>query len=333
MSELKEKTGIWFVYDGECPICQYAAEAMRMKQAYGSLSLLNAREAADDPLIEEINRRGLDLDEGMVIYLDGRFYHGKQALMFMARYGTASNGFMSAVKLLFWSKSLALIFYPWMRGARNFLLKRKRVGRIDNLNAKQEPIFASVFGDQWQQLPPVMKKHYANHPYSNEVHIVEGMLNVFCRPPLVWLSPLLKRMGQIPPFNDTDVRVTVKFESDLDSKSFHFNRTFYFKGRKPHVFHSRMLQAEGNEVMEMMSFGLVWKSKFFWDGEKVVLSHSGYAVRLLGHVVPLPITWLLGAGNAIEVPVDDETFDMQVNITHPWWGEIYGYHGRFVVQS
>jgi len=38
---------------------------------------------------------------------------------------------------------------------------------------------------------------------------------------------------------------------------------------------------------------------------------------------------LIGEGNALEKPVDDDTFDMQVDITHPWWGKVYEYKGRF----
>jgi predicted DCC family thiol-disulfide oxidoreductase YuxK len=86
MSNLAEKQGVWFVYDGECPMCNTAAHAFRIKQQYGSLHLINARKTKDDPLIEEINKRKIDLDEGMVIYCEDRFYHGKDALKFMARW-------------------------------------------------------------------------------------------------------------------------------------------------------------------------------------------------------------------------------------------------------
>lgn len=333
MSDLKEKSSVWFVYDGDCPICTRAAEALRIKQEFGSLSVLNAREAHGDPLIDEINRRGLDLDEGMVIYANDQFYHGKDALRFMAKYGEAKNIFMAASKGLFWSDTLSRLMYPWMRGARNWLLRRRAVGRIDNLNLKAGPTFKSIFGEDWNSLPPVMKKHYANRPYSDEVTTVEGVLDVFCKPPLLWLSPLMKLLGQIPTFNEDNVPVTVRFESDLNSKAFHFNRSFNFLNRKPYVFHSRMLQIKDNEVVEIMRFGLGWKMQYSWDGEKVILAHKGYVIQLFGHLIPLPLTMLMGAGNAAEYPVDDKTFDMEVSIAHPWWGEMYGYKGRFEVPN
>jgi predicted DCC family thiol-disulfide oxidoreductase YuxK len=331
MNTLKEKTGVWFVYDGECPICTHAAEALCIKQHYGTLHTLDAREASADPLIAEINRLGLDLDEGMVIYLDGKFFHGKDALKFIASHGESKNIFMAVFKGLFWSTSVSTLMYPWLRGTRNWLLRRKNIQRIDNLELKKEPIFKSIFGDQWNELPPVMKRHYSNRPYTQDTKIVAGTLDVFCKPPLLYVSSLMKLLGQIPARNEKNVPVTVYFQSDLNSKSFYFNRIFNFTNGKPYTFKSRMLQIETDKVIEIMRFGLGWKLQYLWDGEKVILLHKGYALQLFGYRIPLPLTMILGAGYAEERPVDDYTFDMETHITHPWWGKIYQYKGRFEV--
>lgn len=40
-----------------------------------------------------------------------------------------------------------------------------------------EPIFKSIFGESWDFLSPVMKKHYANRPYTDDVTVVEGTLD------------------------------------------------------------------------------------------------------------------------------------------------------------
>lgn len=329
MNSVTEKEGIWFVYDGECPMCTSAAHAIRIKQDYGYLHLVDARTAANDPLVQEISRRGLDLDEGMVIYAKDKFYHGKDALTFMAKYGDTRNVFTGLCKGLFWSKAITSLTYPWMRSTRNLLLRRRGVGRIDNLNLKNEPIFKGIFGTAWDDLPPVMKKHYANRPYTDDITVVEGTLDVMCKQPMKTLAPFMKLMGQIPAHNEQNVPVTVRFQSDKDSKAFHFNRTFNFKNTKPYGFHSRMMQTKDNEVIEIMRFGLCWKMLYLWDGEKVMLQHKGYALRLFGHFIPVPLTLLIGKGYAEEIPVDDETFDMMTHITHPWWGKVYGYKGRF----
>lgn len=138
MSDLAEKNGIWFVYDGKCPLCTSAAHALKIKKKYGTLYLINAREAGNDPLLKEITLRGFDLDEGMVIYAQDHFYQGKEALKFMAQYGDARNVFTTFCKGLFWSDAISSLVYPWMRGTRNFLLRRRGVGRINNLKLKSE---------------------------------------------------------------------------------------------------------------------------------------------------------------------------------------------------
>ena len=194
-------------------------------------------------------------------------------------------------------------------------------------------IFKSIFGNAWDDLPPVMHKHYANRPYTKECNTVDGVLDVMCAGPIKFLAPLFWFMGGIPPLSENAVPVVVSFESDEHTKAFHFNRTFHFKNRKPYSFRSRMIQITGNEVVEVMRFGLGWRMNYVWEDNCVRLKHKGYVLELFGRFIPLPLTLLMGEGNAEEVAVDENTFDMVVQITHPWWGKIYEYKGRFEVRE
>ena len=333
MNSDEKLEGVWFVYDGACPMCSSAAHALRIKKDYGSLTLLDAREAIDHPLLMEVTRRGFDLDEGMVIYTGDHFYHGKEALKFMSRYGDARNVFTFFSKGLFWSNTISALTYPWMRGMRNWLLRRKSAPRIDNLRLRDEPIFKSIFGDTWDALPPALQKHYANRPYCEDVTVAAGKLDVMSKQPFSLLAPLLKILGQIPARNETNVPVTVQFKSDLETKSFWFVRRFHFKDERPYIFHSRMLQIKDNEVIEVMRFGFSWKLSYSWDGEKVLLQHRGYALNLFGHFIPIPLTMIMGEGYAEEIAIDDDTFEMVTHITHPWFGKIYQYKGRFKIKT
>jgi len=320
------------MYDGECPMCTNAAHAIRMKQKYGSLHLIDARTSTDNPLVKMLTQHGLDLDEGMVIYANGKFYHGKDALAFMASHADPRNLFSLLCKNLFWSDFLSKLTYPWMRATRNMLLRHRQVGRIDNLNLKSDPIFKSIFGASWGDLPPVIKKHYANRPYTNDRVVVEGVLDTFCAGPIKWFAPLFLLIGGIPPHTENTVPVIVHFESDKETKAFHFNRVFHFKKIKPYHFKSRMIQIKGDEVVELMRFGIGWRMKYLWEDGRVKLTHKGYALSFLGHLIPLPLTALIGKGYAEEIPVDDNTFDMMVCITHPWFGKVYEYKGRFCIK-
>lgn len=320
---------VWFVYDGECPLCTNAALALSIKRELGSLNLVNAREASNYALLDLIKKHGYDLDAGMVIYDGNRFYHGKDALSYMAKFGRNHGAFNLINKALFWSDSIASLMYPWLRGTRNLLLQNKKIAQIDNLNLKSEPIFKSIFGDTWYALPIVMQKHYANRPYINDTYTVEGSLDIMCTGPIKLLSPLLWLMKGVPPHNENNVRTIVHFESHQDTKALTFNRVFHFKKRRPYRFKSSMIQTSNNEVVELMQFGIGWKFSMHWEDECVKLKHKGYVLKLFGHFLPIPLTALIGEGNAVEKAIDDHTFDMQTDITHPWWGKIYEYKGRF----
>jgi len=333
MNKLENRTGIWFVYDGDCPFCCAAALALKIKQEYGSLHLLNARENQDDALIQAVNEQQLDLDEGMVIFTNGRFYHGKQVLQFMAKYGEACGIFNLFNKSLFWSETLASLTYPWMRAVRNWRIRRNNSGRIDNLKLAEQPIFQPIFGDAWAQMPAIMHKHYCNRPYSDDSTVVEGSLDVMCAGPIKLFAPLFWLMGGIPPANERNVPVRVVFQSDRHNKALQFKREFNFRQRKPYRFRSRMIQNKGNEVIELMKYGLGWRMQVIYDDNRVKLLHKGYVLHLFGHFLPLPLTLLLGAGNAEEAAIDENTFAMSVNITHPWWGKIYQYNGQFRIVS
>lgn len=324
-------TGVWFVYDGGCPICNLAAHAMQLREALGPLNLFDARTETDHPLITEINARGLSLDDGMVIYHEHQFFHGKEALEFMAVFAAPKGFFNRINRLLFRSKRFASISYPWMRGSRNLLLFLRRKPKINNLECREQPIFQTIFGDGWEDLPPVMLKHYTNKPFSNDVYVTEGTMDVKTAPVLRMLAPLSRLFGGIPLTNKTDVPVTVRFESESGSKAFHFNRAFHFPGQKPYIFHSKMVPQGSNKVVEQMKFGLGWRVAFKWQQERVILAHDGYCLCLFGCFLPLPLNWLIGTVHAEEQAIDDKSFKMFVEINHWLFGKIYEYRGTFTM--
>ena len=127
------KGDAWYVYDGECPLCRTAARGLRIRKAVGQLHLINAREAGNHPVIQEINARRLDIDKGTVIKFGGNFYHGGDAMVVMALLGSRSGWFNRMNALFFRSGSFARFCYPAIRATRNLLLRFKGVGQIRNL--------------------------------------------------------------------------------------------------------------------------------------------------------------------------------------------------------
>lgn len=328
------KGDVYFVYDGDCPICTTAANALRIREAVGTLHLINARDGADQPLVREVTERGYDLDAGMVIKFGGRYYHGADALGIMALLGTGVGWFNRMNALLFRSPHVAKLLYPAMRGTRNTLIRMMGVPKLNNLVSETKaPIFQSIFGETWQTMPPVMHQHYANRPYTRDTVTVEGLMEVRASKLMHLFAPVMKLAGLLVPHQGKEVPTTVTFCSEPDSRAFVFDREFHFPGRKPYHFRSRMVPVGGNEVIEYMSLGIGWRAAYCFAENKVTLTHRGYVWRTLGYNIPMPLHWLFGKGYAEEEATGENSFRMHMDMRHPWFGEVYAYAGTFEVKK
>lgn len=223
------------------------------------------------------------------------------------------------------------VLYTWINSLRHLLLRYLGAPPIDNHHLGDRPTFEAVFGSSWEQLPVVMKKHYANRPYSRDRTIVDGTMNVECRWPLKLARPFYRLLGSVPLVTEYAVRCTVHFDSFPNSRAFGFHRHFWFVRRRYYSFRSRMLPVGGDKVIEIMRFGFCWCMRYQWRDNKVMLIHDGYGLFWFNRLFSLPITWLVGRGDAEEVALDDDRFAMKVAITHPLFGEMYSYSGTFTV--
>lgn len=119
------------VYDWECPACDAYCRRVRVRGSEGKLRLVNAREPA--AVMEEITRAGLDIDQGMVLALDGKLYYGSDAIHALALLGSRSDPFNWLGYHVFRSRASARLLYPVLRTCRNLLLKAMGKTKINNL--------------------------------------------------------------------------------------------------------------------------------------------------------------------------------------------------------
>jgi predicted DCC family thiol-disulfide oxidoreductase YuxK len=119
----------WIVYDGHCPFCTAYVRFLRLKDAVGPVKLIDARE--DGKEVAEVRRANLSIDQGMVLKLGGRLYHGAECIHVLALL-TSPVGLLNRVTAwVFKSDSRARTLYPVLRAGRNLalrLLGRKRLG-------------------------------------------------------------------------------------------------------------------------------------------------------------------------------------------------------------
>lgn len=328
------KGDVWYVYDGECPLCRMAARSLRIRKAVGTLHLINAREAPHHPVINEINTLGLSLDEGSVIKFGDTYYHGGDVMLVMGLLGSPGGWFNRMNALLFRSRTFSRFCYPAIRGCRNILLWLKGTGQIRNLQPPTETsFFKPIFGHAWEQLPSVMQMHYAPRSSSGDVVTAEGRMTIERSWLARILTPAMRLCGALVPYSGKDVPVTVRFVCPRGSNRFYFDRLFHFPGHTPYRFRSHLIRSENNEVTEFMRFGLGWRARYSWEAGRVRLQHLGYIWRICGLRVPVPLGWLLGSGDAWEEPIDDACFRMWMDVRHPWFGVTYRYGGTFRIKE
>lgn len=126
-------TDITIVYDGECPLCQFGVTHFRAKGGV-KLELLDARTQGEHAVLQEIKKRGLNLDEGMVVVEGDVYYHGAVALQKLAELGADSN-LLNRLNAKFMSSNAASsAAYPFLKAGRRLALWAKGKPMIDNLD-------------------------------------------------------------------------------------------------------------------------------------------------------------------------------------------------------
>ena len=126
-----DSAGVLLVYDKQCPVCDAYCRMVRIRESFGMLRLVNARDAS--AIMDEITAKGLDIDEGMVLKVGSTLYYGADAIHALSLMSSRSGVFNWLTFWIFRSKSLSAILYPLFRFFRNLLLKLLRRSRINNL--------------------------------------------------------------------------------------------------------------------------------------------------------------------------------------------------------
>lgn len=109
------------VYDGECPFCQKYIDLLRLRASVGTVRLVDAR--SDDPIVGDVLQRGFDLDQGMIVIIGERFYHGASAMQVLAMLSTGVGWFNRFNFYVFRSKRVSTVLYPVLRTGRNLVLR------------------------------------------------------------------------------------------------------------------------------------------------------------------------------------------------------------------
>ncbi|MCE2453232.1 MAG: DUF393 domain-containing protein [Nitrospinae bacterium] len=114
----------FLLYDGECPFCRFYARKSGFQTPDGRpLALIDANRAPER--ISELREAGCEVDEGMVLVLDGRNYQGADAMTALEAMTSGTGWFNRLAKWVASNPKRVRAFYPWFRRLRRAALRVK----------------------------------------------------------------------------------------------------------------------------------------------------------------------------------------------------------------
>ncbi len=126
-----DDSGAVLVYDGDCPVCSSYVRYVRVREAVGSLHLVDGRQGG--PWLTRVREAGMNLDQGMVLFYGGRAYHAQDSMHMLALMSSNVGLFNRINAVIFRSQLLARILYPGLRFGRNMLLIALNRSKLDVL--------------------------------------------------------------------------------------------------------------------------------------------------------------------------------------------------------
>ena len=201
--------------------------------------------------------------------------------------------------------------------------------------------FEVAFSDiNIDEIPLSFQEQFLHAP-ENPYHIVlDGVLDVWFRPkwlkPLFWLSEkmgiLVSETGKNIP-----VKLTVRAEREKDKipvhywdREFQFKKSRYFNTILPYDFTKKEV---GDFIGKWKFVYIVWKTRFHAP-DRFTLDTNECAFHVNGHYFWLP-KWLwqrmFGVLHCTQKAegIDSDKFSINLVISHPWFGDFFGYKGKF----
>ena len=170
-----ENNCIYLIYDGECLLCSHFSKALKLKKAVGKLVIIDAR--TEHPLVTEVMKKGFDLNDSVFIKYNDTLYHGTDAVHLLALLSSPIDVFNRLNGYLFKYKATTILFYPIFKALRYIILLLRGIPKIHKKS--EEPVFANVFGESWNDMPEILKIIYGNHAYNDQHITIEGKMNIY----------------------------------------------------------------------------------------------------------------------------------------------------------
>ena len=115
---------ILFIYDGECPFCNYFAQLLELKSSLPTLEIVDGRKELS--LLTRLYSKGYDLNNGAILIKNEEIMHGADAISWIcSEIKEPSNSLLEILRIIFSSNKRTNLFFPFLLWGRRFLLTLK----------------------------------------------------------------------------------------------------------------------------------------------------------------------------------------------------------------
>ncbi|WP_431109684.1 thiol-disulfide oxidoreductase DCC family protein [Variovorax paradoxus] len=165
---------IQIFYDGDCPFCAGYMRLLRLREAHGAPELIDLRK--NPRALQKLSDLDVDLDQGMMVIVDGEQYFGAQAMFVLNQLSTSHTRFNRINRFLFSKRKLANLVYPVLRAGRNITLFM--MGRQRLVQQKGDAASFGLFKSAWGLFAFLHAISYSFFSYGSEFYLTTGMIGI-----------------------------------------------------------------------------------------------------------------------------------------------------------
>tara|TARA_Y100000766_G_C18627026_1_gene468920 strand:+ start:296 stop:697 length:402 start_codon:yes stop_codon:yes gene_type:complete len=113
-----------FIYDGECPFCNYFAQLLELKSSLPEIEILDGRK--DLALLYKLYNQGYDLNKGAILIRNEKIMHGADAINWIcSQIKNPSDSLLEVLRVIFTSNKRANLLFPFLLWGRRLTLTFK----------------------------------------------------------------------------------------------------------------------------------------------------------------------------------------------------------------
>lgn len=182
-------------------------------------------------------------------------------------------------------------------------------------------LMQQALGDDWHKLPPVLQAHHAG------CVVDQGEMDIeYPR----WMQPLLLLLRLIGALIDRPGKaVATRVEKRLVDGRQTWHRTMIYADGQRKYFNSVWLAAGERQIVEYVNPWLGLQIRPYVVDDRLYSDGVCFVLRVWRWQLRIPENYLLGHTTIVETAIDEHRFAMDFRLTHPWFGQVFRYAGKF----